>query len=548
MYRQHGDLILAPEIEGVTSVLDNFNDMINLDGGVVGTANPQPVSKFRFGSLFPDLLKQARPATSIGMGPRPSNEAGFHELGQAMLDSPETGDHPSLPAGYTFLAQFVAHDVSFDETEGVTSVSVERIRQGRSPSLDLDSLYGMDPPSQGQYYEADGIHLKLGKTQGSRLGGANLEFSNDLPRNHPEDPRFAFIPDTRNDDNLAIAQMHVAFIKFHNAVVDSLASRGISPGSLFEEAKRLVVQHYQWIVLRDFLPKIVEERVLDDVLSNPGKYFGEFFAGREGKEPPMPVEFSFAAFRLGHSLLRDRYDWNRVFQQTGADARGAAILFDLFALTGHNGRMQRIGKRLPSNWIIDWRRFFDFRGFEGVSGFEDITNYPEPNKTKRIDTSLSFALKILPGFLTKIPKQYRLLPVLNLIRAKMVGLPTGQALAGALRERGISVEPLTDEQVAQGPHAAILTKHGFHTQTPLWYYILKEAEVAHQGERLGPLGSVIVASTLVGLIRASRVSILRGQEWRPELGQLRPDDFHMADLLALVKRRNREVDELNPIG
>jgi hypothetical protein len=400
----------------------------------------------------------------------------------------------------------------------------------------------MNPPSQKEYYKEDGIHLKLGQTNSSILGDANREFWNDLPRNHPEAPRFAFIPDRRNDDNLGVAQIHVAFIKFHNAVVDWLSGRGLSGGPLFEEARRTVTRHYQWIVLRDLLPKIVEDSVLRDVLDNPEKYFSEYFEVKAGVEPPMPVEFSFAAFRLGHSLLRDRYDWNRVFQQVGGVGRGPAILFNLFALTGLNGRMQEIGDRLPSNWIIDWTRFFDFKGFEGVS------NNPKSNKAKKIDTSLTFALKNLPGFLARMPEQARLLPALNLIRGKKVGLPTGQALAEGLRKRDIPVKTLSPAQVARGPHESILTEHGFNNETPLWYYILKEAEEVHGGECLGPLGSVIVAATMVGLIRASRISILRESEWRPELGQIRPEDFGMADLLVFVKKSNPDVNELNPIG
>jgi nucleoid-associated protein YgaU len=231
----------------------------------------------------------------------------------------------------------------------------------------------------------------------------------------------------------------------------------------------------------------------------------------------MPLEFSVAAYRLGHSMIRDNYSWNRNFEP--------ASLGLLFFFSGGSGGM---GGNLPSNWIIDWRRFYDFSGIPGVAA------PPLLNNTRPLDTALAVDLGTLPGFPADAKAS---LAVRNLLRARLVGLPTGQAVAGAL-----GVSALTPAQVRSGRHEAILREHGFDTQTPLWYYILKEAEVLHQGERLGPVGSRILAETFVGLIEGSQTSILaNGASWRPTLPSQQANHFTMVDMLLFV-------NDLNPLG
>ncbi|HYP26424.1 MAG TPA: heme peroxidase family protein [Blastocatellia bacterium] len=488
-------------------------------------ADHQP--KLRFGRMFDNL------------DPHKADDDKLVTLGQAMLNGPDLGDHTGLPAGYTYLAQFIAHDVSFDENNNIPAadVAADGLIQLRTPSLDLDSLYGEGPYSDADrrlYDEYDSAKLKIGKTTAASPGSIDREYWNDLRREEGS-PR-AIIKDHRNDDNLALAQTHVAFIKFHNKVVDLLRDKNLSGRELFEEAQKKVVEHYQWIILDDLLPKIVDVEILQRAIANRAN--PEHFRPAEKGVPFMPVEFSLAAFRLGHSMVRDTYDWNRVFQSPDQLETHAATLADIVRLTGFRGNLAG-SLKLPSSWIIDWTRFYDFTGHNGIA------NNPNFNWSKKIDTTLVRALKDFEIFFRHINEErFRSLAVIDLIRGRRLKLPSGQEVARALK-----VPPMSAIQLTQYPHGDVVSKTGFDKETPLWYYILKEAQVYRRGERLGPVGSYILAETFVQLIRASRISILKDENftkdgyftWRPDLGQIEPDRFAMADLLVFAQ-------VVNPLG
>ena len=232
-----------------------------------------------------------------------------------------------IPAGFTYLGQFVDHDLTMDKTQAVlgSEVTVDELIQARSPALDLDSLYGRGPDKDPQFY-TDGLNLKMGRTSG--LGPFLPAFDgHDLPRD-PQQPT-ALIPDARNDENLAVAQTHLALIRFHNRVVDTIA-----PGpaaTMFEAARERVVKHYQWMLRTDYLPRIVDPGIVEDVFTN-GRTLFETSAA-PGDAPTMPIEFSVAAFRLGHSMVRDEYNWNRFFENEFGS------LLRLFEFSGTSGML-----------------------------------------------------------------------------------------------------------------------------------------------------------------------------------------------------------------
>lgn len=263
--------------------------------------------------------------------------------------------------------------------------------------------------------------------------------------------------------------------------------------------------HYQWMVLNDFLPQFLDTDALDDIRTNGRQFYT--FTGR----PFMPVEFSVAGYRLGHSMVREVYNHNRVF---------APITFNLlFQFTGGGG----LGSQatLPSNWIIDWRRFHQVDG----TGLLNVT--------RRLDTKLVPALHTLPGI---NPGQPVSLAVRNLLRGSRVGLPAGQDVAQAI---GATV--LSSGEMADGDEGEILRRHGLDQATPLWYYILKEAELQGEGKRLGEVGSRIIGEVFVGLIEEDPNSFLSSQpDWEPTLPSATSGDFTMVDLLKFV-------DDINPI-
>jgi hypothetical protein len=365
------------------------------------------------------------------------------------------------------------------------------------------------------------------------------EFLNDLPREgDPRKPEAAAIVDPRNDENLVVAQTHLSFIKFHNAVVERFAGGVLVGDALLNVAREQVVRHYQWIILEDLLPKIIDRAVLDDVYDNGCRHF--VLASDE--EPFVPFEFAMASFRFGHSLVRSQYQWNRIFQSR-PHGLSPATLSNLFTFTGFSQQNLFNRKRLLSSWIVDWTRFFDFTGFPGAA------SHPRSNRGRKIVAALSTGLTRLPPFMSDEEKLMSSLPTRNLLRGQMLGLPSGQDVAARL-----GVQVLTPHQLKDGEDAQrrdILERFGFDRQTPLWYYILKEADRLGTGARLGPVGSRILAETFVGLIKRSRTSILppgpTGRpNWQPDLGRTR-GQFSMAELLFFVHQAT-DGGHLNPLG
>jgi hypothetical protein len=510
------------------------------------------------------------------LGPKGS---GLAESLQMKLAEAMTADVPdadqALPAGYTYLAQFVDHDLTMDATKIPlgSPVTVDQLVQGRSPALDLDSLYGFGPRVQPQFY-VDGMRLKSGRTTGVPGTAQTLldHDGADLPRTgtgeRQRDRRQALIPDVRNDENLAVAQTHAMFIRFHNRVVDLLAPSTPSV-NLFQRARETVVRHYQWMLRTDFLPRLIDPDVVDDVFTNgrrffevrPGRNTDHRSAGfhdlvRDGHSPTMPIEFSVAAYRLGHSMVRESYQWNMVFRDGGL-APVAGTLPLLFQFSGTSGVLSPPPAtiadpdsgaflRLPSNWIADFRRLFDFT----EAGRADlVAPGGELNTIKRIDTLLVNPLRNLPpGSFDGRDQQHAPhelnLAFRNLSRAGMVELANGRQMAKLLR-----VPVLDPEALLHGNGGSDLSgltaseRNALVQNPPLWFYVLREAELA--GGRLTGVGARIVAEAFHRAIDGSRTSILSRPHWRPDLGP-DPDTFRMVDLLLVAC--DGRADLLNPLG
>jgi hypothetical protein len=496
-------------------------------------------------SLAPAVEAAAPPFRFSRMGPK-GTQLGGSVRGKVARAMTAGGGGPSqVPAGFTYLGQFIDHDLTFDRTKVMLGedVSPSQLLQARSPSLDLDSLYGAGPadPGSAKFY-SDDRHLKTGKT--ARAGEDVAREGYDLPRRGTgrsrEAKRRALVPDFRNDENLAVAQTHCAFIRFHNRVVDSLGSTPAA--QRFRKARELVVKHYQWMIRHDYLPRICAPSIVDDVFADGRKAFE--VGADPTAVPTMPLEFSVAAFRLGHSMIRRAYDWNIRFP----DGQGSLDL--LFTFSGTGGDLGG-GLRLPSNWIADLRRLYDF----GEAGRADLT-VPEGkfNRAMRIDTVLATTLENLPpgsfgGTDADFGEIVANLAFRNLTRAKMVRLATGQKMVEFLRGKRIRLRGLTKSELRRGDDGATLEdltqgqRQSFLANTPLWFYILREAEL-NDGKLRG-VGARIVAETFHRAMEGSRFSIVRDSSWRPTLG---PDDetFRMVDLLLFAFEGRKAL--LNPLG
>ncbi len=465
------------------------------------------------------------------VGPKgtPLNATITRKLARAMVAG--GGGAGNIPAGYTYLGQFVDHDLTMDRTSVMLGQRVSPIEmlQGRSPSLDLDSLYGAGPgdPASERFYEADGLHLKVGTTIPAE--NVRAKPGHDLPRagtgRRLAAKQRALIPDPRNDENLIVAQTHVAMINFHNRVLDQVSTT-LPATRRFRRARRRVTLHYQWMVRHDYLPRICAPSVVDDVWSRGRKLFEADAAPTD--VPTMPIEFSVAAFRLGHSMIRSDYNWNSKFP---GRAGSLEWMFFFSALGGNLGGEPR----LISSWIADWRRMYDFPA-GGRPGL--VAPGSGVNRAMRIDTRLTDPLASLPPRTfdgnESAPPMARNLAFRNLTRGNMVRLASGQQMVTRLKSRGVAVTALTRAQILNGSagvkldHLTAAERDAVASRTPLWFYILREAEF--NNGRLKGVGARIVAETFHRAIEGSRFSIVRNPTWTPKLGP-RPGTFEMTDLL-----------------
>lgn len=495
-----------------------------------------------FNYLFPQL---ATDPTALLPADCPATVVeNLKKLGAAMIEKAlapgENGlqelGNSTIPTIYTYWGQFIDHDLTANtdrnsEISNITKSPLVPLDPGfvtanlknlRQPSINLDNVYGDGPALGAATTDAadfyDGIKFKIGVAATESLNPANpiqgvrIPPDDDLERDLPRKNKETQIADARNDENLIVAQFHLNFLRFHNAVVDSLkadtSNYGQTDAQLFERARQLTTWHHQWLVLHDFLPTITSHGVADKVLVGGAKFF------KPGEEIFMPLEFSVAAYRFGHSLVRGAYDYNRNFGRPSAAGNGPVIPnapFNLlFVFTGKGGFNGQTNE-LPFNWIIEWDRFVD-KGSSIPDHF-----------TRKLDTHLAPPLHDLlnegnePMIGMDISKLLKDLAARNLLRGYLLSIPTGQAVAGAM-----GVAPLSEAELKQGNTPALnqaLEDGGFLTRTPLWYYVLKEAEVRANGNSLGELGSRIVAETLIGQLRADPDSYLnQSGGWDPRQG------------------------------
>lgn len=493
-------------------------------GGVRG--NDLSRSSLLFGGPFGRIFR-ALPPADFGQTDAQSTHA-LDILAEKMTSIPDPEDpkdgpdneEGGIPALFTYFGQFIDHDLTFDPASSLQKQNdPDALVDYRTPRFDLDNVYGRGPDDQPYLYE-DGIKFILGKP----LTGSDATNprAHDLPRSQPLEkgkPRRAIIGDPRNDENVIVSQFQGLLHRFHNKIATD------NPTWTFEQVQRTVRFHYQWVVLHDFLPKIINQKVLAGVLPDLGKPIPgifranlEFFHSKN--EAFMPLEFSAAAYRFGHSMVRPGYRLN--------DNTGPFLIFErdpLKALTGF--------REFPSSWAIDWGRFINLEPRD--PGNEKVKDDPG-NKTRlqlayKIDTSLVNPLGHLPKSVGFHPN---ILAERNLLRGWRMRLPTGQSIAKAM-----GLKPLDDDEIKIGKFTGDKSDiigtidsidPAFKGNCPLWTYVLAETIETNlvvkttKGDKkittrqLGPVGGRIVAETFVGLLLndSSSYTSLEPQ-WKPTL-------------------------------
>jgi Animal haem peroxidase len=481
--------------------------------GLVSAAR-SPVFQGRFGRIFRSL-----PPATFGKNDA-ENEANLEKLAGAMKggdDPPKDGpddEESGIPALYTYLGQFIDHDLTFDPASSLQKQNdPNSLTDFRTPAFDLDCLYGRGPDDQPYMYGDGGTLLVGDELHGGQPGARDLARG---PNGR------ALIGDPRNDENTIVSQLQGLFQRFHNrALAESKAS--------FEEVQQIVRFHYQYVILNDFLPRIIDEHVLNGLKTQYryDRHKLEFYHFRN--DPFLPVEFSAAAYRFGHSMVRPGYRLN--------DDNLLPIFPDLVGFL-----------KVDAGRGIDWGRFIDIdiRPYNG----NDANARKRLQLAYRIDTSIVEPLSRLPKSVASSGPVS--LAERNLKRGWRLGLPSGQSVA-----RAMAIPPLRDEQILIGtavdkpdkPLVPIVEAAGavFAGNCPLWTYILAEAmhhrkaveipvtaNEVRQGSlkintpQLGRVGGRIVAEVFLGLMFGDPASMLTlDPNWQPPAGP----DYHLRDFV-----------------
>jgi len=581
---QHRRKLLQATLAGVTTQLSPFAlAQPNAAGSSTGSVVGQEVGG-SYVRLFPnlpaakfaeeDLVRlacgdgkeligmSAEPEVIKDSQGKPQRDANGHLIVTATAENEQDDEENfGLASGYTYLGQFIDHDLTLNPVNHFgPSVTTSTMPNLRSAAFDLDNIYGRGPVDQPYLYAADGRSLLNGR----RLTRAGVQTN---AYDHPRLQGRAVLGDKRNDENVLVSQMHRAFVAFHNKVVAD------HPKASFEEVRQIVTQHYQWMILTDFLPKLVGTATMSALLPDFGtggkvtRTAPQLTIAAQLGQGRLPLEFTDAAYRLGHSLIRPVYRLNTEMRGTEQERRINPTLSgrrQIFAASGNAGLNGF--RAYPPEWAIDWNLYFE------VDRKLDLASLNQgPARVQaayKIDTSLVNPLAFLPEFSTPTgPGSYARdkdgnpltkmgnisnLAQRNLLRGQQHALPSGQDVARAMgiepiATRDLMVGKATVEGLAENKSIA---EYGdsFANAAPLWFYILAEAQYAwnqkvkamvsaSDSERnavptpMGPVGGQIVAQTFIALMKNDPRSILHANlDWRPSY--LRQGRFDMPALLT----------------
>ena len=390
----------------------------------------------------------------------------------------------------------------------------------RTPRFDLDNLYGRGPDDQPYMYDDDRVHLLPGAPI---PGNAFDPGAVHLPRG-PNGR--ALIGDPRNDENRIVAQLHAVFLRFHNRVVDHLGGK---KQVSFPEAREQVRWHYQWMLVHDFLPAILDEETTIASSLITVTLSTKIPRLRENDLELMPVEFSVAAYRFGHSMIRPGYRLNPVIENR------PDLLSDY-----------------PDDFRADLGDSALFRPSGPSTGSSSSSSATMPS------TGRSCLIRSIPLWCTRSANCPNGLPrILRAWRCATFSAATFQLPSGQDVARALGMRPLDDEKLmigmatAEGPQKPI-TEVGksFVGNAPLWVYVLSEAQAAswkkpHPGLaldkvpiKLGPVDGRLVAEVFASLLRGDPTSYVNAEhEFQPFPEFSRGRTFGLAELINVALGR-----------
>ena len=451
-----------------------------------------------FNYLFPEAAR-SRPCL---LPQTQTTLDGLRDLGAAMADQGPSGGSSDpldsqIPAAFTYLGQFIDHDLTArtDRDGPVTAIGngepvvpldpnlvVATLRNGRRSQFDLDSVFGDGPGlvrtvpthnsnTQSQLLYESNLKMRVFDENGrldlpGRTEEKNLEDKVSFP---------AIVADMRNDENVNVSQLHAAVLKFYNRVYDAQAG---ADRERYARARQLTRWAYQYIVVHDYLMTVCDPAIVNDTLANGPRFYGDM-AGRGGAF--MPLEFSVAGFRFAHSMIRPSYTFN--------ESSGTVDLMEVLGTNGNLANFDATDNQLVPERVIAWNRY--------VGG--------AAQKARKIDTKIAHDLFTLPFRGAGDPVLANLARS-NLFRGYSLSIPTGQAIADGFGVCWLSPSEILD---GEDPEIAIVVERSFfHHRTPLWYYVLREAALQQNGERLGEVGSRLVAETMIGSLKQDPNSYL----------------------------------------
>jgi len=291
------------------------------------------------------------------------------------------------------------------------------------------------------------------------------------------------IGDHRNDENRIVSQVQLNMIRCHNRICQDLYDEGHRE-HLFEEARRSMSWHYQWCVVHDYLKAMCGAGVVNRILGQGRQFY-------KPKVPFIPVEFSVAAYRFGHSMAP-----MKIQVQQGQPS------FELFGTKLGRGFSPVAGPEA----VVDMLEIFDVDPTRNVA------------RAGRLDTKLATDLLNLPMPEIIGAGGERSLATRNLTRGQSFLMPSGETVARIMGRPEDEITRIRDK--------ALAANADLQTGIPLWFYILQEADLVGRedgdgscqpGEGLGPVGATIVAEVIIGLIQLdSRSWLSNNVNWQPK--------------------------------